>query len=178
MLEDQAISGRWRALTHKYTRRLLHDESNVLASWQSGMVDVLAHILTAAGCTPDLPQVHELLQSKFSDRMSTIIRLTMRLRQALGEEITSADLGVVWIPHDSIFDPASMEDDGGQDTARKGKDQQANCVLCTTELGLQRSAWVGMKDGERRWQQTNLLKSKVALQSIAEGMARYDFVGE
>jgi hypothetical protein len=177
VLEDQAISGRWRALAHKYARQLLHDESNIWASWQSAMVDAVAHILTAAGCTPDLPQVRELLRSKFGDRMSTIIRLTMRLRQALGEDITSADLEVVWILHGSTFDPATMEDDSGQDTARKGKDQQTDCVLCTTELGLRQSVWIGTKDGERSWKQTNLLKSKVTLQSIAEGMARYGTVG-
>jgi len=141
------------------------------------MVDVVAHVLTAAGCTPDLPQVHDLLRSKFGDRMSTIISLTMRLRQALGEEITSADLDVVWILQGGTFDPATMADDSGQDTARNAKDQQTNYVLCTTELGLQQSVWVGTKDGERRWQQTKLLKSKVALQSIAEGMARYDTAG-
>jgi hypothetical protein len=141
----------------------------MLASWQSVIVNAVANILTAAGCTEDLPQVREELRSRFNDRISTIIGLTMRLRQTLSEEITSADLDVVWIPHDFRFDPATMEDDNGQDIARKGKDQ-IDCVLCTTELGLQRSVSVGAKDGRRSWQQTNLLKSKVALQSVTEGM--------
>jgi hypothetical protein len=102
--------------------------------------------------------------------MSTVIGLIMRLRRALGEEITSGDLEVVWTPCNYEFDPVTMEDISGQEIVQSGQDGKGDRVLCTTELGLQRSVRDGPKGGEGSWRTTNLLKSKVALESVAEGM--------
>ena len=130
-------------------------------------------MLVTAGCTADPPTIQEVLRSRFCDRMSTLIDLTIRLRQALGEEITSGDLEVIYIPFDHAFDSGTMEDISGQNMTRRTK--QNDRVLCTTELGLQRTVRTGMKDYDRSCQTTNLLKSKVALVSVTEGMATYDF---
>ena len=120
----------------------------------------------AAGCTADPTTIQEMLRSRFCDRMSTLIDLTIRLSQVLGEEITSGDLEIIYIPFDHAFDSGTMEDISGHSMART--------VLCTTELGLQRTVRTGMKDYDRSCQTTNLLKSKVALVSVTEGMATYD----
>jgi hypothetical protein len=68
--------------------------------------------MVAAGCTADLPE--KVLQSRFRERMSVIIGLTVNIHQAVGEENTG-DLEVIWIPSDDMFNPATMEDISGQD---------------------------------------------------------------
>ena len=176
--EEQAISGRWRALTHAYARKALQSQSDISSSLQSSIMEVLCHVLVTAGCTADRSIIQDKLQSEFIRGISVIIGLTIRLHQVLGEDITSGDLKVMWIPSGDMFDPVTMEDnDGqgkaqdGQGKAQKGKDGR---VLCTTGLGLRRSVRTGTKGGARSWQITDLRKSKVTLESVTQGMAMYD----
>jgi len=169
--EDQAISGRWRALTHAYARKALQSQSDIPSLLQSSIVKDSSHVLVTAGCTADRPMIQEKLQSKFASGISVIVDKTIRLHQALGEEVTSGNLEVICIPSGDTFDAAIMEDNDGKSKMQKGKDGH---VLCTTALGLRRRVRAGMKGGERSWQETDLLKSKVALESVTNGMAKYD----
>jgi len=172
--EHEAIPGRWRGLTRMYARQLRHSQSDVFSSLRSIIMGHLSHVLVKAGCAADLPTVQEVLRSRLCDRMSAIVGSTLRLHQALGEEITSADLEVIWIPSGLLFDPATMEDDSGQSTVGNGKDQKNDYVLCTIALGLQLLVRAGSKGGKRSLQKTDILKPKVILHSVTEGMARYD----
>jgi hypothetical protein len=137
-------------------------------------VEALSHVLVAAGCTTDPWMIKDVLHSKFCDRVSTLVDLTIRLNQALGEEITSGDLEVVWVPCGIPFDLATMDDINEHNTARRRQQQTSGSVLCTTELGLQRLVRTATKGHERSWDTTTLLKTKVALVSVTEGMATYD----
>lgn len=175
ILEDQEIAGRWRALTRTYARRTLQNGLDISSSLRSNILGIIRDVLLVAGCTAYPLIIQEELGSKLSERMSALINLTIRLRQALGEEITSGDLHVTWIPSDVEFDPATMEDIGGQGLARIRQDRKKERVLCTTELGLQRLVRAGPRGYERSWHKTDLLKTKVALLSITEGMASYGF---
>jgi hypothetical protein len=157
-----------------YARQSLGSPSGISSSLQSVIMEHLSHILVKAGCTADLPTIQEGLRSRFNDRMSVIADSTMRIHQALGEEITSADLEVIWISSGLLFDPATMEDDSGQNTGGDGNDQQNDGILCTTALGLQLLVRASSKDDKRSGQKTNLLKPKVTLQSVTDGMAKHD----
>ena len=86
--------------------------------------------------------------------------------------VTSADLYVSWISSGVLFNAASMEDDGGQNIMENRKDQQNDHVLCSAALGLER--WVRAGSDEISWQGTCLLKPKVTLESVTEGIPRYE----
>lgn len=92
-----------------------------------------------------------------------IVSTALHLNRIFGEEITSCDLGTVRVSTGSPFDPATAEDIGGEVGSRKA----ADVVLCTTEVGLIRTA----RDAKgAKVEETLLLKPKVALQSVAVGL--------
>lgn len=116
------------------------------------------------------------VQTQFSDRVEVVITLTLDLQQALGEKITSGDLELMWVSGDATFQAKSMDDIGGQDELRKGpgNSHAIDRVLCTTELGLVR---VVMNEMEREGKGSGLnclLKTKIALESVTEGMPRWE----
>jgi hypothetical protein len=169
IIEHHAIATRWRSLTRTYARKLLSDISSSL--YETLLRD-LSYVLQVAGCTRDLSAIWMQLRSY--RRVFSIIRLAMQIRQAVGEGITSADLFVAWVESGILFNPAVMEGDSGENIAENGKDQQIDRVLCSTALGLWRR-WASNGGDEIIWKKTCLLKPKVTLQSVAQGMVRYEF---
>jgi hypothetical protein len=123
------------------------------------MVNSVADVLVMAGYRKYRQKVVQVISGKFK----AINKVSFRLNQAPGEEITSSDLRPVWVSPNLSFDPAGMEDIGGEQDRR----QQSDRVLCTTEMGLRR---VGRQTKENRsWPETTfLLKPKVALESVTD----------
>ncbi|KAH7929512.1 hypothetical protein BV22DRAFT_1029352 [Leucogyrophana mollusca] len=130
--------------------------------------DTLVVVMVSAGCTKNYEESYRNFTMKFGERVSNVVKMATRLNKAMGQEVTSADL---WLTHAGAgepFDATSMDDLDGPDGADK---QQAGIVLCTTGLGLQRSEKV-TKDDVVDFRNTPLLKPRVALESVAEGMER------
>ncbi|GLB37970.1 hypothetical protein LshimejAT787_0410210 [Lyophyllum shimeji] len=160
--EEQAVSGRWRALTRTHIPRMAEQE---LAMY---FIDAFVNILLAAEVTQHPSELHEAIESRFAKRISIIVKGAERLRRAIGEEVTSCDFEIAYVSHESPFDPAQMDDTfaSGFDTGR----DEPEPVLCTTELGLARVVKVPGKVGQ--WEETVLLRPKIALKSgIDEMMA-------
>ncbi|KAF8840355.1 hypothetical protein BDN67DRAFT_903694 [Paxillus ammoniavirescens] len=164
--ETQAVSGRWRALTRAHAQKVAMQESDLHSTMVAHISDTLVVILVAAGCTKNYEEAYRHFTQKFGERISNIVKMASRLNKAMGEEVTSADL---WPSHATTgerFAGATMEDFEGQDENEDGK-----TVLCTTALGLQRSEKVTQGDTVE-FKTATLLKPKVALDSVAEGLER------
>jgi len=160
--EEQAVSGRWRALTRTHVPRMAEQE---LAMY---FIDAFVNILLAAEVIEHPSELQAVIESRFAKRIAIVVKGAERLRRAIGEEVTSCDFEIVYVSHDSPFDPSQMDDTfaSGFETGRDGPEP----VLCTTELGLARVVKVPGKAGE--WEETVLLRPKIALNSgIDEMMA-------
>lgn len=70
----------------------------------------LADILIVAGYHLRMQEVLEMIYTMFGDRIDTISNSALRLNQAVGEDITSSDLEVVYT-HGIAFDPMTMDTD-------------------------------------------------------------------
>ncbi|KAF9222353.1 hypothetical protein BS17DRAFT_783588 [Gyrodon lividus] len=164
--ETQAVGGRWRALTRAHAQKMAMQEADLHATMVSHISDTLVVILVAAGCTKNYEEAYRHFTQKFGERISNIVKMASRLNKAMGEEVTSADLWPTHATTGEKFDGVTLEDFEGQDGNQDGK-----TVLCTTALGLQRSEKVAQGDTVE-FKTATLLKPKVALDSVAEGLER------
>ncbi|TFK76457.1 hypothetical protein BDN72DRAFT_785370 [Pluteus cervinus] len=156
--EEQAVSGRWRALTHIYAQRATSDEPNFVSLF----VEFFAHILITAGYKGDPASLQEAVLNSFQARLTDVALSTRRLNQAIGEGVTSCDLEVSYILPSSDFDPTCMEDAYAGHTDADGAPSEEK-TLCTTDLGLNRIEKLQGSDGQSK--ETCLLKPKVVLLS-------------
>ncbi|KAH7912710.1 hypothetical protein BJ138DRAFT_1003876 [Hygrophoropsis aurantiaca] len=166
--ENQAVAGRWRALTRAHAQKIAFSESDLHGTMVAHVSDTLVVVMVSAGCTKNYEESYRTFTMKFGERVSNVVKMATRLNKAMGQEVTSADL---WLTHAGAgenFDATSMED---LDGLEGGDKPQAGVVLCTTGLGLQRSEKV-TKDDVVDFKNTPLLKPRVALESVAEGMDR------
>jgi hypothetical protein len=131
----------------------------------------LSDILLAAGCTASKSDIVSGLSSKFTDKISLLVSLAIRVNKIIGEDVTSGDFEVLAVPPATAFDGATMEDsydDASSPSARGGTMPK---VLCATDLGLRKKTRVGMVgEKEKQWEIKMLLKPKVALESVVDIM--------
>ncbi|KAJ7502666.1 hypothetical protein B0H11DRAFT_1989551 [Mycena galericulata] len=151
--QDQALAGRWRALTHKHVQELIHGEPEL----GDYFVDAFVNVLLSAGFKSSSAALHELVGQRFSDRIGALVRLAIGLNKAIGAEVTVCELKALSAAPGIPFDAETMAD------FVDGAAQPGEPVLCTCELGLSRADKV---DGT--WTKTILLKPKVVLQSGLE----------
>ncbi|KAG6901752.1 hypothetical protein C0995_008317 [Termitomyces sp. Mi166 len=160
--EEQAISGRWRALTRKYLPNTDEHELSYL------FIDAIINILLVANAVLSHDELLKTIETRFAERIAIIVRGAQKLRKAIGEEVTSCDLEVIFINHDSDtpFSRTQM-DDAFAGNFENGKDEPEP-VLCTMELGLQK--FERRPGKEVIWEDTILLRPKIALRSGIEEM--------
>ncbi|KZP28390.1 hypothetical protein FIBSPDRAFT_729036 [Athelia psychrophila] len=158
--EDQAVAGRWRALSRSHLRHLGSVGKDILSDIRKYVCGGLGDILIRAKCQLSPLGAVEALTSKFGDRIYAIIDAALNINRILGEEITSGDFEIVTCPGGVTFDPTWMED-----AAYNSFYDEKSIVLCTTEMGLKRESRE-VKGGEMAKEFTLLLKPKVALESV------------
>ncbi|KAG1869952.1 hypothetical protein F4604DRAFT_1583884 [Suillus subluteus] len=158
--ESQEVSGRWRALTRSHAQRVAPDVHSTMVAHIN---ETLVNVMISAGCTKDFKDAYREFTIKFGERVSNIVRMAVRLNRAMGEEVTSADLWPIHAAAGERFDTESMKDFDEWSGAQSG------VVLCTTALGLQMSEKVGHEE-DAVYKTLILVKPKVALEAIAEGM--------
>ncbi|KAG6819900.1 hypothetical protein H0H93_007613 [Arthromyces matolae] len=154
--EEQAMAGRWRALTRKHLPRPEEHELSYL------FVDAIINILLVANAVLSHDQLLHAVEKQFAERITTIVRSAQRLRKAIGEDITLCDLEVIFFNHDTPFSPTQMDDTFAEVSAEQNA-VAGDPVMCTTELGLVRFERRAGKDAI--WDETILLKPKIALRS-------------
>ena len=149
--EEQAVSGRWRALTRAHTRPSSE-------TWKTELYQKLTSVLKIAAWMPSSPESRE----SFGHRLPPIFKAVNELRMAMGEKITSADLDILVYPCDRTYDPSFMDDaysDGRQANSKRGPE----AIIGTTGIGLAKlSAERSSKDA---LQYHNVVSAKIVLKS-------------
>lgn len=156
--EEQAVSGRWRALTRTHLHRMLGREPDM----SMYMVDAFVNVLITAGYQEKPAALQDRIMNDFAGRIRVILQAAQRLNRSIGEGVTSCDLEALYIAPSVSYDPTTMED-AFNETTPKDKATTPEKVLCTTDLGLVRAEKVSGAVGE--WQELVLLKPKVVLPS-------------
>ena len=145
--EEQAVSGRWHAITRAHTRPSTE-------TWTTELCQKLFSILTIAAWAPNYPDSKAL----FIRRLPPIFKAVSELRIVLGEKFISADLDVPGFDCDTPYDPLVMDDAYGD--YRHPNDKQAlETVVGTTGIGLKVRKTKGAPHFE------NVISAKVVLES-------------
>jgi len=125
----------------------------------------LVDVLLVAGLKATREQILQEVMNTFGDKLMIVVRTALALNWVIGKDITSADLEPMTVVSEAVFDSALMEDVNGEVASRAAIEY----VLCTTDLGLQRVVKTS-KEGDSAAQTSMLLKPKVALESMIEGL--------
>ena len=161
------MSGRWRALTHNHTQSLFHSKMDLVSFLLPLISKNIAEVLIVAGYRRVAEEVTDEVADKFGHRIRVIVGTALRFNKIFGENITSCDLNLMLVSQGSPFDPATAEDIGEGASPQTAADP----VLCTTEVGLNRT----VRDSKGgKMEESVLLKPKVALQSVTEGLPMSD----
>lgn len=153
--EDQAVSGRWRALTRRHLQRMLAEEPDLTIY----MVNAFVNIILTAGLHNDSTALQEYLIETFGHKIGELLEKAKKLNKVIGEEIIQCDLEALYIAPDMVYTEMTMEVVGDEQVGGTGGDR----VLCTTKLGLVKAVKRTGKVGE--WDEAVLLRPAVILQS-------------
>ena len=158
-IEEQAVSARWRSLTHSY---LSAPPPNA-----ESLADELAKVLDETGSSQSSEQLTKFVRTAALDRIEEVIQTAQRLEKVFMVDITSCDMSLIFHSSDVLFDDAKMANEFGTDgAAMPGRRER---VAGTTEVGVQKS--LCRKPGEPRHVEI-LLKPKVVLEKDVVGDAR------
>ena len=150
--DEQAVSGRWRALT----RGQLKLETN---TWLDELTPELRAILMAASWEV----TSEANAQSFETNFEAIFKAVLDVRSAIGEKVTSADIEVKVVPPGSPFVKALMED-----VYPSNKPEvQFESVIATTGIGLWK---VAPSNGHGAHVYTVVLSPKIVLNSTLESV--------
>ena len=155
--EGQAISARWRSLTHTHLSKPPPDSAL--------LVEQLARVLDETGSFSSTQKSLEFVQEVALKRIESMIRIAQRLEAAFMVDVTSSDMSLLFEAQDVVFDEARMTNEFGSDSVfRPGRGDR---IAGTTEVGVGKS--VRGPDGSRRAE--ILLKAKVVLEKdvVEEG---------
>jgi len=168
--EGQAISGNWRALTHRYAASARTEDPEFMRM-ETTIVSGLSDVLLAAGCTNSMYDIASALRSKFADKIRDFVSLARDINMIIGAGVISDDLEILWMRPETSFDGRMMQDwddDGkGQGTLSEMERPQET-VLCTMELGLMKRARASAAGKRSEDSKSIMVKPRVALRSILD----------
>ncbi|KAF4620518.1 hypothetical protein D9613_001124 [Agrocybe pediades] len=155
--EEQAVSGRWRAITRAHTKVSS-------ATHKHDLIDSLQSVFNISFWS-----LEQEGQKAFEHKVLPFFKIIDDLSVALGEKFTSADLQVFEIRAGDKFNHRHMEDVFG-DSRRGGSDQdQLNVVVGTAGLGLQKFTSIrSASSGPLQASVELLLPAKVVLASTLQ----------
>lgn len=122
---DQAVSGRWRALT----RAQLKPDTN---EWSKELLSGLDAVLATASWELGSPEDKRTLET----RLPAIFKVVAGVREAIGEKFTSADVQVAFLEPNSPFDERYMEEAYEADS--EGPKDVRKIVVATVGMGLRK----------------------------------------
>ncbi|GLB37968.1 hypothetical protein LshimejAT787_0410190 [Lyophyllum shimeji] len=153
--EKQSAAGRWRSMTQAHATK-----SDAYHRCLEHITRSAVTVLRISGCSS---QATKDLPSSFHERLSVINDLALRLRAAIGEQVTSMDIVPYIIQPGSAFMPENMDDTYEERGAGRGH-KVGERVAGSTELGL--ATRVATSEGQIG--ETVMLKPKVILCSALE----------
>lgn len=163
--EVQAVAGRWRSLTRAHLRSWDKGGEAELEHYLPLVAEEVKSVYLLTGCVSpeDLSSGGRTVYKS----LSGIVQLALRIRNTLGEDITSCDFEVIAAPQGQPFDSQFMDEDGGDEFGPQGHSSDTQ-VLCTTELGLMRTERVRSGSKENHLRQDIVANCKVALSSLLQ----------
>lgn len=150
--EGQAITSKWRSLTHSSLPEL--------TSQFDFIVEEVAQVLRVTGTFGSSPRTSiKFVKDVASSGIETIERLAMRLESVFMLDIASSDMYLFSGPSNSEFDETRMtqEFESGKASAKRKKDKVAG----TTEVGVEKRVCKRKGEGQ---QVEVMLKVKVVLE--------------
>ncbi|TFK31141.1 hypothetical protein BDQ12DRAFT_756654 [Crucibulum laeve] len=156
---DQAVSGRWRALTRAQFK---HSNSTVKDLSFKIQNDIFA-VLSLCGYSPTSSTLKDHLEA-FYERLIIIIKGAFDLRTAIEEGMASTDLNLIAATAGMSFKVEWM-DDAYADIKGTGTISAKEKVACTIDMGLQRNLFQS-KTTLVLNERTILLRPKVVLVSV------------
>lgn len=156
--ENQAVLGRWRALTHKYAKQGMPNLVDELT--KMFITDVRNLLLVAGSSTFQI----DSLVARRREGFRSIVESAINLRKAIGEDIVSCDFETVLVHPGDVFDGSGMET--AYESSSKGSASEAAKVICTSAMGLRRCRKMKMGGkAENQWDVAVLQKPQVVLES-------------
>ena len=160
-VEPPEISGRWRALTHRYTQKVFYKGPAPESSLTDYLVERLTSCVLCAALDRDHAQIKQTILQKAGVGLHEVATLALKLNKIIGEEVTTSMLSPIVIVGGKVFDARSMED-AFSDRGAKTKVKESVPVMCTTSMGLIRN----VKRDDGKLDRAVLLRPKVALESV------------
>lgn len=148
-LEEQAVSGRWRALTRAHTRPSTE-------TWATELYQKLKSVLTIASWRRRSSESED----SFRDLLPSLFKAINQVRMVIGEKFTSADLDTRVFECNKIYNPGQMDDaysDGRQSSGKRASE----AIAGTTGIGL--GKFISETKDVRQMQR--LIRAKVVLWS-------------
>ena len=167
VIEGQAISARWRALTHRYLTKPPPKPEL--------LIEELAKVLDHTGSFSSAQRSVDFVRAMALDGIETIIRHALRSESAFKVEVISSNMSLLFEVPGTVFDDTRMTNDFGPTSVpiTEGQDRIAG----TTGVGVGKTVYGG-SGGSRRGE--ILLKTKVVLERDVTDASRmeYDDRGE
>ncbi|PFH47366.1 hypothetical protein AMATHDRAFT_6808 [Amanita thiersii Skay4041] len=132
--EQQAVAGRWRALTNKQITSLAGRRTN--DAIRRDIIWGLVGILIAVGWEVNPQSARAAVVAELDDAVEEIMGVISRISKAIREDFISEDLQVVCAAGGATYDPSTMEVEEGGMPKKGPKDKYVPKVLATSELGL------------------------------------------
>ncbi|KAF9783739.1 hypothetical protein BJ322DRAFT_1021543 [Thelephora terrestris] len=150
--EAQAISARWRSLTHNYlTKPSPHNSTE-------SIMKRVANILSITGSFQSSQHSFDFVKAKAFNRMETIDRLAQRLESVFMMDVASSDMYLIFQTPRTAFDDMRMTKEF---ESTRSPPQREEKVAGTTEVGVGKSVGGRGVDDLRI---EVLLKAKVVLE--------------
>jgi hypothetical protein len=167
IIEPQATSARWRALTRTHIRAINPRlEDAAVQDFITQILRAWADVLVLCGVAPSELTL-DMLRPRFGEQTQRVVRSACSLARVLHEEIMSTKFEVILTEQGRAFDPSCMANAFGE------LGESSGAVLCSTELGLRcvtknnaRAAVDGLFEGSL--DSTMLLLPKVILEGVAD----------
>ena len=153
IIEGQAISARWRSLTHSHLSRQ--------PPHPALLAEKLANALYETGSFSSTKQTLEFVKATALEGIESIIRVTRRLERVFMVEVTSSNMSLLSETPGTVFDGARMINDLGSGSAPMISAGGQDRIAGTTEVGVEKSMCGGPGEGRRA---ETLLKTKVVLE--------------
>ena len=158
------MSTKWRSLTKSNVDRLSGNETSFSLDVTRYIASKLSALMTIAGCHEKY--AYNAVTEDFGNKLELMVISLQELRKAIGEKITSCDMGVFGYNCGTTFDPVLMADNFNNGP-KTDEIHSVGPVLCTIALGLKLSKRV-TKDGKVEDVEEVLLLPKVVLQSAMD----------
>jgi hypothetical protein len=154
--EEQAVAGRWRAMTQAQLRPS--------RSYAPHIAEDLVNVLIVCGLSTSNSKYQIIIQD-IKHRMSLLEKAALQLKIALKEGVTSVDIEPFYISTRAQFDPTNMDDAYGDSRMEARNRGDGERIMCTTDMGLRRVLTKRSVDGQVQSYYDVILKPKVVLAS-------------